>query len=120
MYLVGRRGPVQAAFTVAELRELIKLPRCRPVLNRADFAAFEKHVDGGNYELFFENVVMGNLVEGLFSGEHYIYYKHRTQVTNKEKNVLDHFYCHCNEFAFIHSWNTLQWLFASASEPVAL
>jgi len=46
VYLVGRRGPVQAAFTVAELRELIKLPRCKPVLSRADFAAFEKHVDG--------------------------------------------------------------------------
>jgi len=46
VYLVGRRGPVQAAFTVAELRELMKLPRCRPVLNRTDFAAFEKHTDG--------------------------------------------------------------------------
>jgi len=46
VYLVGRRGPVQAAFTVAELRELLKLPKCKPVLNRSDFAAFEKHVEG--------------------------------------------------------------------------
>jgi len=46
VYLVGRRGPLQAAFTVAELRELMKLPKCKPFLNRPDFAAFEKHVDG--------------------------------------------------------------------------
>ena len=54
VYLVGRRGPIQAAFTTAELRELIKLPRCKPVLNRADFAAFEKHIDGWKRELFLQ------------------------------------------------------------------
>lgn len=52
VYLVGRRGPVQAAFTVAELRELMKLPKCKPVLTRSDFAAFEKHVEGWKRESF--------------------------------------------------------------------
>lgn len=44
VYLVGRRGPLQAAFTIAELREMIKLPGCRPVLNPADFAGFQNHL----------------------------------------------------------------------------
>jgi len=52
VYLVGRRGPVQAAFTVAELREMMKLPRCKPVLSRSDFAAFENHVEGRIREVF--------------------------------------------------------------------
>ncbi|XP_072029846.1 NADPH:adrenodoxin oxidoreductase, mitochondrial-like [Amphiura filiformis] len=37
VYLIGRRGPLQVAFTVKELREMVKLPGCRPSLNAEDF-----------------------------------------------------------------------------------
>lgn len=36
LYIVGRRGPVQATFTSAELAELGRLERVRPVVNKAD------------------------------------------------------------------------------------
>ncbi|KAJ6660379.1 hypothetical protein lerEdw1_017802 [Lerista edwardsae] len=35
--LVGRRGPLQVAFTIKELREMINLPGARPLLDPADF-----------------------------------------------------------------------------------
>uniref|UniRef100_A0A8D0EEM0 NADPH:adrenodoxin oxidoreductase, mitochondrial n=1 Tax=Salvator merianae TaxID=96440 RepID=A0A8D0EEM0_SALMN len=35
--LIGRRGPLQVAFTIKELREMINLPSARPVLDPADF-----------------------------------------------------------------------------------
>ncbi|XP_016846845.2 NADPH:adrenodoxin oxidoreductase, mitochondrial [Anolis carolinensis] len=35
--LIGRRGPLQVAFTIKELREMINLPNARPFLNPADF-----------------------------------------------------------------------------------
>ncbi|XP_065193332.1 NADPH:adrenodoxin oxidoreductase, mitochondrial-like [Sycon ciliatum] len=37
VYLVGRRGPLQAAFTIKECRELIRLADCRPRFSTADF-----------------------------------------------------------------------------------
>ncbi len=36
LYMIGRRGPVEASFTSAELAELGKLERVRPVVQRAD------------------------------------------------------------------------------------
>ncbi len=36
LYLVGRRGPVEANFTSTELAELGRLERVRPVVNKAD------------------------------------------------------------------------------------
>lgn len=36
LYLVGRRGPVEASFTSTELAELGRLERVRPVVNKAD------------------------------------------------------------------------------------
>lgn len=36
LYILGRRGPVEASFTSAELAELGRLERVRPVVNRAD------------------------------------------------------------------------------------
>lgn len=36
LYLIGRRGPVEATFTSAELGELGRLERVRPVVNKAD------------------------------------------------------------------------------------
>lgn len=35
--LAGRRGPLQVAFTIKELRELIKLPGTKPVLHDEDY-----------------------------------------------------------------------------------
>lgn len=37
VYLVGRRGPLQAAFTIKELREILKLPDCQTKWNTEDF-----------------------------------------------------------------------------------
>ncbi|XP_062615360.1 NADPH:adrenodoxin oxidoreductase, mitochondrial-like isoform X1 [Saccostrea cucullata] len=36
VYIVGRRGPLQVAFTIKELREMTKLPDCRPVIHKED------------------------------------------------------------------------------------
>uniref|UniRef100_A0A2K5DQK7 NADPH:adrenodoxin oxidoreductase, mitochondrial n=1 Tax=Aotus nancymaae TaxID=37293 RepID=A0A2K5DQK7_AOTNA len=37
VWLVGRRGPLQVAFTIKELREMIQLPGTRPILDPVDF-----------------------------------------------------------------------------------
>ena len=34
--IIGRRGPLQVAFTIKELREMTKLPGCRPRINPGD------------------------------------------------------------------------------------
>ncbi|KAL5285813.1 FDXR family protein [Megaselia abdita] len=39
--LVGRRGPLQAAFTIKELREMLKLPNVTTVWRREDFEGVE-------------------------------------------------------------------------------
>ncbi len=51
--IIGRRGPVQARFTINELKELLKLPDCQPyispedrLLNASSEAELE-HPDGG-------------------------------------------------------------------------
>ncbi|KAM9639948.1 NADPH:adrenodoxin oxidoreductase, mitochondrial isoform 3-T3 [Morphnus guianensis] len=44
VWLVGRRGPLQVAFTIKELREMINLPGARPVLNPADFTGLENAI----------------------------------------------------------------------------
>ncbi|KFV54943.1 hypothetical protein N328_04211, partial [Gavia stellata] len=44
VWLVGRRGPLQVAFTIKELREMINLPGVRPVLNPADFTGLENAI----------------------------------------------------------------------------
>nr|XP_020661971.1 NADPH:adrenodoxin oxidoreductase, mitochondrial isoform X1 [Pogona vitticeps] len=42
--LIGRRGPLQVAFTIKELREMINLPSARPVLSPADFKGLEEAI----------------------------------------------------------------------------
>ncbi|XP_018424086.1 PREDICTED: NADPH:adrenodoxin oxidoreductase, mitochondrial [Nanorana parkeri] len=37
VWLVGRRGPLQVAFTIKELREMIHLPNTRPVTDPSDY-----------------------------------------------------------------------------------
>ncbi|XP_074411024.1 NADPH:adrenodoxin oxidoreductase, mitochondrial isoform X1 [Zonotrichia albicollis] len=44
VWLVGRRGPLQVAFTIKELREMINLPGARAVLDPADFTGLESAV----------------------------------------------------------------------------
>lgn len=41
VHLIGRRGPLQAAFTIKELREQIKLPECKTVWRSSDFTHIE-------------------------------------------------------------------------------
>lgn len=41
VHLIGRRGPLQIAFTIKELREMIRLPKSRPVLDPEDFKHLE-------------------------------------------------------------------------------
>ncbi|XP_044527582.1 NADPH:adrenodoxin oxidoreductase, mitochondrial [Gracilinanus agilis] len=41
VWIVGRRGPLQVAFTIKELREMIQLPRSQPLLDPADFEGLE-------------------------------------------------------------------------------
>uniref|UniRef100_A0A0K8S6P9 FAD/NAD(P)-binding domain-containing protein n=1 Tax=Lygus hesperus TaxID=30085 RepID=A0A0K8S6P9_LYGHE len=42
VYLVGRRGPLQAAFTIKELREMTKLPGVQTLLQKEHFAGTEE------------------------------------------------------------------------------
>lgn len=37
VHLVGRRGPLQAAFTIKELREMLKLPNVQTCWRKDDF-----------------------------------------------------------------------------------
>ncbi|KAM4663051.1 NADPH:adrenodoxin oxidoreductase, mitochondrial [Discoglossus pictus] len=37
VWMVGRRGPLQVAFTIKELREMLHLPGTRPLLDPSDF-----------------------------------------------------------------------------------
>jgi len=46
VYVVGRRGPLQVAFTPAELREMVKIPECRPVFARAYFEEIRQKMEG--------------------------------------------------------------------------
>lgn len=46
VYVVGRRGPLQVAFTPAELREMVKIPECRPVFPRAYFEKIREKMEG--------------------------------------------------------------------------
>ncbi|XP_046609493.1 NADPH:adrenodoxin oxidoreductase, mitochondrial isoform X3 [Neodiprion virginianus] len=44
VWLIGRRGPLQAAFTIKELRELIKLENCSTQWRSADFYGVRDHL----------------------------------------------------------------------------
>lgn len=41
LYLIGRRGPLQVAFTIKELREQLKLKNCRTVWRESDLKGVE-------------------------------------------------------------------------------
>ena len=44
--LIGRRGPLQIACTIKELREMIKMPGVCTILDRNDFVEIEKIIPG--------------------------------------------------------------------------
>ncbi|XP_037596936.1 NADPH:adrenodoxin oxidoreductase, mitochondrial isoform X4 [Cebus imitator] len=46
VWLVGRRGPLQVAFTIKELREMIQLPGTRPILDPVDFLGLQDRLKG--------------------------------------------------------------------------
>lgn len=41
IYLIGRRGPLQAAFTIKELREMLKLTNCQTTWKPSDFTGIK-------------------------------------------------------------------------------
>ncbi|XP_052513929.1 NADPH:adrenodoxin oxidoreductase, mitochondrial isoform X2 [Budorcas taxicolor] len=46
VWIVGRRGPLQVAFTIKELREMIQLPGTRPMLDPVDFLCLQDRIKG--------------------------------------------------------------------------
>ncbi|XP_066149750.1 NADPH:adrenodoxin oxidoreductase, mitochondrial [Euwallacea fornicatus] len=44
VYLIGRRGPLQAAFTIKELREMLKLKNCQTAWRKKDFDHIRKDI----------------------------------------------------------------------------
>lgn len=44
VYMIGRRGPLQAAFTIKELREMLKLQQCQTVWKHEDFVGVAEQV----------------------------------------------------------------------------
>ncbi|XP_064126856.1 NADPH:adrenodoxin oxidoreductase, mitochondrial isoform X1 [Loxodonta africana] len=44
VWIVGRRGPLQVAFTIKELREMIQLPGTRPILDPVDFLGLQDKI----------------------------------------------------------------------------
>lgn len=55
--IVGRDGPLQAAFTVKELQEIIRLPGCHPVLHPWDIKHCQCVLSGETIYLFRPNSV---------------------------------------------------------------
>lgn len=45
VYMVGRRGPCQAAFTIAELREMLKLPNVLTKWRKEDFNGIPEQIE---------------------------------------------------------------------------
>ncbi|PSN55681.1 NADPH:adrenodoxin oxidoreductase [Blattella germanica] len=44
--LIGRRGPLQVAFTIKELREMLNLSNCKTVCNQSDFENVRSAISG--------------------------------------------------------------------------
>ena len=49
VHLIGRRGPLQVAFSIKELREMTKLPGCRAELNPSDFEGLQEKIPGESF-----------------------------------------------------------------------
>ncbi len=44
--LIGRRGPLQVAFTIKELREMTRLPECGTNIDSTDFDSIRVQLEG--------------------------------------------------------------------------
>ncbi|KAG8235984.1 hypothetical protein J437_LFUL015138 [Ladona fulva] len=44
--MIGRRGPLNVAFTIKEFREMIKLPECKTVMDPAAFEGVKEVIEG--------------------------------------------------------------------------
>ncbi|XP_046408937.1 NADPH:adrenodoxin oxidoreductase, mitochondrial [Ischnura elegans] len=44
--MVGRRGPLNVAFTIKEIREMLKLPECKTVMDPNAFAGIREVIEG--------------------------------------------------------------------------
>ena len=44
--MIGRRRAQDVAFTIKELREIINLKKCKPILNQEDFAPLKNLIPG--------------------------------------------------------------------------
>ncbi|XP_023023088.2 NADPH:adrenodoxin oxidoreductase, mitochondrial [Leptinotarsa decemlineata] len=44
VYVIGRRGPLQAAFTIKELREMLKLRNCSTIWQQQDFCGIAEYI----------------------------------------------------------------------------
>ena len=44
VFIVGRRGPLQVAFTIKELREMTKLAGCKAVFDPDDFQTIQEKI----------------------------------------------------------------------------
>lgn len=45
VYLIGRRGPLQAAFTIKELREILNLKNCSTIWRESDFDGVQENLE---------------------------------------------------------------------------
>lgn len=46
VHLIGRRGPLQVAFTIKELREIVKLPGVQPIIDSRNFQEIHSTLSG--------------------------------------------------------------------------
>lgn len=53
VYLVGRRGPLQVAFTIKELREMINLKGCASVFEKEHFKGIPETIPS---RIYFNNL----------------------------------------------------------------
>lgn len=59
--VVGRRGPLEVAFTIKELREMIRLPQCQTVIHSKDIEEYETVIESNEFfsEGFLFKVIVG-------------------------------------------------------------
>ena len=60
--LVGRRGPLQVAFTIKELREIVNMDNLKLAFHLEDFKGIEDILSGkgNNYEIFSKSLCLGS------------------------------------------------------------
>ena len=55
VHLVGRRGPLQASFTIAELRELVNMPGISVKMNPMHFEGIKERLNGKLHPLSYQS-----------------------------------------------------------------